>query len=238
MRRVRWLLAGTIAVVVGCASNAPPASAPERPTLKATPRPGIAYVAVIGDEHTSGSRYGGTGSRGWPALARDLLQKQGLLIDPAVGAKDGSGYGKHATVGSERFIDQVERVAGANDRLVILFGSNNDKTTPSDNLTTSLRRTFAKVKKKAPDARLLAIGPAEVQPPSPSADVFRARDITREQAEAAGGTFIDPLEEGWFDERWDLFGGNGKYPNDAGHVVMADRIAALIAQLIQPPNEQ
>jgi lysophospholipase L1-like esterase len=93
---------------------------------------------------------------------------------------------------------------------------------------------FDQVRRVAPAARLLVIGP-----PWPTADVppavLQIRDVLRMTAGIAGATFVDPIAEGWFVGRPELIGRDGVHPTDAGHAFMADRIAPLIgAQLPLP----
>jgi lysophospholipase L1-like esterase len=234
VRRLTWFLWAIILLVAaGCGSAPRPASPVERPSLMPTPRPGVAYVAIIGDSYTSGSPAGGEGAKGWPLLAAATLQREGVQINPLVGAKRGSGYTKHGTKDSMPFIDQVRQVAGTNDRLVILFGSPKDRYSPAELVTSSVERTLAAAKKAAPKAKLLVIGPAWVAPPDQFPGVLQVRDIVKAQAEAAGATFVDPIDEKWFADHTDMVGVNGDYPDDAGHVLMADKIAPLIAQQLQ-----
>lgn len=236
MRLMAYLLL-TVAVLAACGSNPSAGNKSERPYLRATPEANLSYVSIIGDVYTSGSSAGGKGPQGWPILAKASLQKQGVFIEPIVGAKEGSGYGKHGAAGGIRFIDQVRRVVGKNNKLVVLFGSSKDQTTPVDNLTDAIQRTVAKVRQAAPKARILMVGPAWVRP-DPSPELLRARDVTRAQAAAVGADFIDPLADQWFADRPDLIGTNGQYPNDAGHVVMAEKLAPIIAEQLTklPPN--
>jgi len=238
MRLLAYLLL-TVTVLSACGINPTTGNKSERPYLRATPEANLSYVSIVGDAYTSGSSAGGKGPQGWPLLVKASLQKQGVLIEPIVGAKEGSGYGKHGAAGNTRFIDQVRRVVGKNNKLVVLFGSSKDQTTSVDNLTSAIQRTVAKVRQAAPKARILMIGPAWVRP-DPSAELLRARDVTRAQAEVAGADFVDPLADKWFADRPHLIGTSGQYPNDAGHVLMAEKLAPVIAEQLTklPPDSR
>ncbi|WP_197375555.1 hypothetical protein [Mycolicibacterium baixiangningiae] len=81
------------------------------------------------------------------------------------------------------------------------------------------------------------MGPAWVLP-DPDPRMWGVRDILRTEAAAAGAAFLDPLGDGWFLGHPELIGQNGDHPNDAGHVLMAEKIAPVISQLlagVQPP---
>lgn len=235
MRRRTWALIAAVLLTAGCASQpAKPSSAPEYPTLTAAPDPSVAHVAIIGELYTSGSPSEGLGRRGWPTLVERMLHEDGIKISLKVGAKTGSGYAGHSTPGSAPFVDQVRRVVGANNRLVVLFGSLNDQVNPPEQLAPLVQRTLAEAKTRAPDARLLVIGPAWVQP-DPPPGMLIARDVIRAQAQAIGATFVDPLTEAWFANHPEMIGTDGNRPNDAGHVYMAEKIMPLIAQELRAP---
>jgi lysophospholipase L1-like esterase len=235
VRRLAAMLVAIVMLVVGCGGSSPTQAPAELPNLKPTPQPGVSYVAIVGDSYTSGSASGGEGPNGWPSLVTALLQRQGVQINPLVGAERGSGYTAHAMKDSVPFINQVRQVAGPNDRLVILFGSAKDRYSPPDQLTASVQRTLAVAKATAPRAKLLVIGPASsvaISDQMPA--LLQVRDIVKAQADIAGATFVDPLAEGWFADHPETVGVNGDYPNDAGHALLAKKIAPLIARQLSP----
>lgn len=236
VRLLACALLATIALISGCGGDQVLTAPPEHATLKATPDPTVAYIAIIGDTYTSGSSFGGQWPNSWPARATALLQEQGIKIVPIVGAKDGSGYFHHSEEGGVRFVDQVREVVGTQDQLVILFGSLNDRATLPDELNALgiyVQRTLAGVKKKAPKAKLLVIGPAWGLSPNPPPGVLEARDAIRAQAEGFGAIFVDPIAEAWFADHPEMLSSHGGRVNDAGHQYMAEKIAPLIAQQLQ-----
>ncbi|QNJ93805.1 SGNH/GDSL hydrolase family protein [Mycolicibacterium fluoranthenivorans] len=231
-RHLLVMLVMLVMTVAGCDSRPKtPTPEPERPILTASPRPGAAYVAVIGDLYTIGSPSAGEGSKGWPSVAKRALRQEGVNIELNIGARRGSGYAWHNTPMSVVFIDQVRQTAGMNTKLVILFGSESDQGNPPGQLTPIVQSTLAEARKKAPDAKLLVIGPAWAQP-NPPPGVLQARDVVRTEAESFGAMFVDPLAEDWFVGKPELLAPGGDRPNDAGHQFMAERIAPLIAQLL------
>ena len=235
MHRVAAVLLSAVMLSAGCADQPASVNAPEPPKLTAPPEPRVAYVAIIGDSFTSGSQSdGSSGSRAWPVLVTSILKGQGVNIEVAVGASSGSGYVSHSTKGSVPFVNQIPRVVGTNDELVILFGSPYDQTALPDranDLDAAVEHTLEEVKKAAPKAQLLIIGPAWV-PADPAPEILHARDIIKGRADAVAAVFVDPLADGWFADHPEMVGANGDSPNEAGQQLMANRIAPVVAQLL------
>jgi lysophospholipase L1-like esterase len=242
VHRLAWVLLASVVLIAGCGSNPiRPASTPESVTLTPPPRLGVDYVAIIGDSDTSGSAAGGEGFGGWPALVTAQLKNQGITIETRVNADERSGYVDSKGAKGRSFADEAVGAVGTNDRLVVLFGARNDAfavVPPSSafRLVTAVVRTLTTVKEKAPNAKVLVVGPAwtawaDVEP-TPA--VLLVRDTLQAQAEAAGAVFVDPIAEEWFVDRPDLIGSDGVDPTDEGHVYMADKIAPVMAQLLRP----
>lgn len=191
----------------------------------------VDYVAVVGDSYTSGSPAGGHGPQSWIAVVTDQLQKRGVPIKPVIGAVGASGYVAPGHQKAGTFNDQVIKVAGYNERLIVLFGSRNDAQVPAEQLTPAVQHTLNEAKQLVPHGKLLVISP--VWPNStPSLDILRTRDVLKAEAAAAGAAFVDTIADHWFWDRPDLIGPDGVHPTDAGHVYMAERIAPVMAQLL------
>lgn len=199
---MRILLAVILAVtslLAGCVHQVFTEHA-EAPLLVATPQPGTNYVAVIGDSYTSGSPAGGSKSSpaNWVNRIKTEMQAFGLDMRPIVGATGSTGYispGRKAT--PNRFADQAKRVVGTNDSLVVLFGSRNDSQAAPEELTPRVFETLSEVRRLAPNARILMIGPIWPNP-TPTLAVQRNRDVLATQAQEFGATFIDPVGDQWF----------------------------------------
>jgi lysophospholipase L1-like esterase len=240
--KVRYLVALLLLVALaGCRAAPPPYEStycPTQDTVRAVsdppPAPPAIQVAIIGDSYTRGTEMGGRGARSWPTLAMAELSRRGVDIDPAVGADVGSGYVKRGGKGTV-FADQIPKVVKPDDRLVVLFGSLNDGSVPRRELSAPVRRTLTETQAAAPQARLLVIGPPWVAADPPS-NVLGVRDVVKCQADAFGATFVDPIAEGWFVDHPELIGADGVHPTDAGHQYLADKIAPLISQQLQPPT--
>ena len=225
-----------IAALAGCRQpppeyvshyTAPPSSSPASVAAEAA-------VAIIGGAYTAGTEWGGNGPDGWPALIAAQLRQQGTAIVPFVGAEDGSGYVTPGDYQGKVFADQIPAVVRPNDRLVIVFGSLSDTDVPAEELQPAVRQTLDSASAAAPQAKIVVIGPAWTDP-NPPDNVLQARDVIRTEAGLTGAIFVDPIAEGWFINRPDLIGSDGMHPTNAGHTVMAEKIALLIGQQLQSP---
>lgn len=221
-----WVAIAALLLVLTACTKEPPAyeSQYTEPPAAAKAIP----VAVIGDSYTGGSPEGGKDANGWPQIAEGWLKGQGVDTAMRIGFEGGSGYVHPGNQRGGVFADQIPKVVNPDDRLVVVFGSRNDKGVPADQLTPAVHNTLTAARAAAPEAKLLVIGPPWLTA-NPPAEILQARDIVRSQAEAVGAVFVDPIAEGWFVDRPDLIGADGVHPNDAGHAYMADKIAPLIA---------
>ncbi len=190
----------------------------------------LKHVAVVGDSYTTGTDEGGLGAKSWTELAWQTLAQRGLQIAADVSAEGRAGYAVAGDHGS-LFEDLTARAVKPGDGLVVFFGSRNDDGVGPEVMIARARSDFYLVRRIAPSAKLLVIGP-----PWPTADVpdtmLQVRDMLHAAARAAGAVFVDPINERWFVDRPDLIGPDGVHPNDAGHEYLAGKIAPLIrAQL-------
>ena len=183
-------------------------------------------IAVIGDSYTAGSAEGGNGPNGWPALAGQLLAREGVEVDADIAAEGGAGYGQRGSRGNI-FQDLTAQAVRRNDALVVFFGSRNDEPADPQTFPALAAGTFQLARFGAPGAKLLVIGPPWPTASPPPA-VLKIRDSLRDQAALAGAAFIDPITEGWFVGRPNLIGLDGFHPTDAGHAYLAEKIAPLI----------
>lgn len=185
--------------------------------LRVDVRPVARLLTVIGDSYSSGQPgIGGIGPRGWPAIVATRLG--GDLQNWAVG---GTGYVNGA--GGHTFPIRAQ-ITSPESQTVIVFGSLNDQAFSPAAVGTAAAATYQRVRDRAPDARLLVIGPQYPNAQRP-ADLLAVRDAVRTAATNAGADFVDPLAEGWFDNRPDLIGSDGWHPTDLGHIYLADRIS-------------
>lgn len=207
----------------GSASPTPSGTAEATPTGATPTEPAPdgdgPTIAVIGDGYTSGTPQGGLGPDGWPALLEDRIEG----ADVEVAAERGAGYVATGAGGLT-----FGGLAGTLDLdgadVVVVLGSRDDGPGIADQVATAAGELFAAV---PPDARLVVIGPIWPEE-SPPAGARNNRDVLRDEAEAAGATFVDPLEEAWLVGEPDLLGAGGVYPNDGGHAYLADRVEVAV----------
>jgi len=231
LRQALWLLVAAM-TLAGCMQKPPEYTPRCPPPPVVTPRLGTP-VAVLGDSYTTGSGMGGRGAHSWPIIAVNQLHREGVAIDLTVGAVGATGYVKANSKGTV-FADQIQKSVATNDRLVVLFGSINDRGIPADQLSVAVQCTLNNTKAAAPQAKVLVIGPPWATD-DPPANILGVRDVVKAQADAAGATFVDPIAEAWFVNHPELIGADRVHPNDAGHQYLAEKIAPLIVQqLVQP----
>ena len=187
---------------------------------------GQPLVSVIGDSFTAGTPQGGRGERGWPALLWARLAEEGLSSTRTVGATGGSGYLEPGPFGVT-FMDAVQRTVAPDDDLVVVFGGTNDVDLPLDQLASAARETMQAIRRRAPSAALIVVGP--VWPGSSASPAMsNVRDVIRGVAQSEGATFVDPIQEAWFADQPQLIGRDQVHPNDDGHQYLADHLFPVI----------
>ena len=180
------------------------------------PEPPLAAVAIIGDPYISGAS---TGTQAWPALVAAQLRKQNINVDLQIAeaaATDAAAQAK-----------QVQQVLRPTTKVAVLFGD------AGASGASAVQRAIPEVKKTAPEAKLLVIGPAWTNGPPPKS-LQTVRQALKAEAKAAGAMFVDPVADGWFVNQPDLVGPDHATLTDAGHAYLAGKLAPLIAQQLQP----
>jgi hypothetical protein len=143
-----------------------------------------------------------------------------------VAAEQGAGY-VATGAGGLTFGELAGTLDLAGADVVVVLGSRDDGPGIADQVAEAGGALFADIAEQAPDARLVVIGPIWPEA-SPPAGARNNRDVLRDAAEAAGATFVDPLEEAWFVDEPDLLGADGVYPSDGGHEYLADLVEAAV----------
>lgn len=185
----------------------------------AIPNPPV-RVAVLGDSYTGGSEMGGLERNGWALLVQQRLTEPMDPVTFTVNGRGGSGYVRPGTE-KTTFVDQVPVTVRSDHDIVVFFGSRNDGTIP---VAEAARLAYSEVRRITPTATLIVIGPAWTNDAVPES-IYRLRDQLAAETVAAGGTFVDPLAEGWFfGPNSRLIGTDGVHPTDEGHQYMADLI--------------
>ena len=222
--RRRWtaLAALSAAAIVSCSqSGGEPSGKQAEGTAPSTPAPSAGSPAigeppvleevdavrtvVISDEGTIAP---GGASPAWPEVLADVLEDIGIPMSVVTTAPEGAGF-----TSSPSFADLVAENAEGSTQLVVLFDS---RVAGTDTLPEAAHDTFTAVERAAPDAMLVVVGPLTadggMDPTRASADLEAA-------TERAGGTYVDPLVEGW--------------PSDVTHAEMAE----LLRLHLQPLAE-
>lgn len=186
--------------------------------------PGDALQAVvIGDEFVSGFYSDGFGSRNWTAILQRLAAQSGIDVYVRNFGRDGAGYA--ATLpGIPTFGERVARGVNPDTNLVILVGGGNDKySVPA--LHDAVIATLDRVQLIAPHAGVLVVGPIWCRPGPPDNSILPVHSVIRRATDEAGIPFIDPIVEHWFAGRDDLVSPGDFHLNNAGHQVIAKRLA-------------
>ena len=96
---------------------------------------------------------------------------------------------------------------------------------------------FRAERQEAPARRASRLALASAWPrPDVPPEVWRVRDIVRDEATAIGATFVDPLAQRWL---WDdpaLIGPDWIHPDPAGQRYLAEKIAPLIQAELPAPR--
>ncbi|MDL5159174.1 SGNH/GDSL hydrolase family protein [Actinomycetospora termitidis] len=190
------------------------------------PRPAVgpgSVVAVLGDSYSAGTAEGGLGAAGWTArLAHDRGWR---LTDTAI---PGTGYLRARPDAGTYAAAQLDAALAVAPDLVVVQGSLNDADLPPAQVAAAATALYRTIRDRAPLARLVVVGPAWPDA-SPSVDVVAVRDALGVAARAAGALWIDPMTDDWFGgpvpDGTVLIGTDRLHPTDAGHRLMADRVA-------------
>lgn len=186
-------------------------------------------LTVVGDSYVAGSNMGGTGITNWTSLVSAGLKSAGNF-DVTRSAAGGSGYVTRGPKGTV-FAELLPSSIGPKSDLVVFFGSINDRPASPDQVGSAATAAYADVKRLAPGAKLMVIGPAWMSAEVP-ADLLANRDALQEAALNAGAAWVDPLEEGWFFDQPALIGTDKIHPTDEGHAYMQKLIMPHIQKAL------
>jgi lysophospholipase L1-like esterase len=167
----------------------------------------------------------------WPNLVQNDTRggKRPLAVTNA--AVNGSGYVSRGEGGST-FLAQVEGSVQKTTQMVLIFGSENDMGTDSTQLKQAVANTLAEISAKAPDARIVVVGPPSYTN-VPEAARLQVRDEDRAAVTEAGAVFVDPIDDQWIMGRAEqLIGPDGDHPSvDGQHYLQANMEKVILANL-------
>ena len=219
-----------VAILLASACSSP---APLTPARQAD-LPGE-HVVVVGDSYTMGPEDNGKDPDLWPTLVWDQLRSKGYDIVPTVVGEGGAGYVQKGYRG-DAFADKVSAIQPSTN-LVVFVGGANDLEIPPDIERKTVREMFKNVRLAAPKAHFLVVGPAWPRAIDVPPEVWRVRDIVRDEAAVVGAKFVDPLQERWLWDDPNLIGPDWIHPNRAGQQYLAQKMLPLIQAELPPPGK-
>lgn len=182
-------------------------------------------VAVISDSFTAGSGMdSGPGSR-WP----ELLTTEGFDVSPY--AVSGTGYAAtlQTSSGTSSFVTRIADISDTDITRLVFFGSINDGFYDYEAVHSAAAVAYSTAQERWPNAQILVIGPASPSWPVPNGTIT-ARDAVRDAASEADLSFVDPIEESWFERRPDLIGMDTVHPTDEGHVYLSEQLNDIFTE--------
>ena len=184
-------------------------------------------VVVIGDSLSTGFA---TPGNPWTVDARTLLREHGQAVRFLNVAENGAGYVASGADG-DTFENEAAKVVNARSQVVVLFGSDNDVGLPG--LTDAVRATLVRVRRVAPRATIVVIGPP-APPAQQRAPLVAIDAVLRAASTAVGGRFVDALSLRWFQgsSATDV-GPDEEHPNAIGEHYLAQRLTSVLAPTIR-----
>ena len=160
------------------------------PAHSATPAPVTSgpSVAVIGDGVVTRAATGVSADDRWPALLQSAISGTVTRF-----AAEGRGY---VTVGAgSTFAAQAAKVPASAD-VVLFFGGAADADVSALSLAKAATTAIAAATERAPEARIVVIGPAFAAGAS-SADLSRIANTLRSAASITNAGWVDPIDAEW-----------------------------------------
>ena len=187
------------------------------PAVRLRPR-----IVIASDSYGEGT--GASGGRGFV----ELLPRMVAADDIRQGAAGGSGYvvdgpGDHTKLADRMSAD----VTGHSPNLVVAaLGFNDSSQTPAT-VAAAAQSAWTTIRNSG--AQLLIVGPWDAR----NTPQDRAIDDALAAAAATSGLpYVSPIREGWLKANTSFLIADNAHPNDAGHAIIAGRIASYLAAMI------
>ena len=233
-RAVALLLAGLVGLggLAGCSA---PAGGQGKPPAPSSPGSvaNQTSVAFLGDSLTEG--VGAPPGEGFAWQTAQRLGWRAVRVDGV----SGSGY---VAAGAGRPLPaRVWGIIAAHPQVVVVSGGNNDafQGYPPAAVRRGAEQTFRALAAGLPHARIVVLGPIPA-----SVQALHAPDATNEAvraaARAAGVRYIDArmlFRGAKLADVPDYISSDGLHPNEQGHAVIADTLAAALRTLTPAPAE-
>lgn len=209
-----------LALVVGATGAF--AVARERPAgVAATAQSSPARIAVIGDGWSSGVN----GTTNWPSVFAEGNQYVIANVSrPYSGYVGGEGE-------SGPFSAQLEQALAARPNLIVVFGGISDLGKSSSIISQAARDLFVRIGQRAPDAKLVVLGPMW-HTPRPTEVAVRISKAVQAAADSVSVPFDELVYQRW------LAGDGAVQPDefnltDAGQRTLAAHLAPLVTAPIE-----
>lgn len=226
-RRAPWWaviasgLAGALVAVLALVGFGQPTVRPataERAAVS-TAAPAPPSVTFIGDSWTEG--IGATKLRGYAVLTAEKLGWNYTVL--GVG---GSGYvalGRGST-----FADRIDQAVRTHPDVIVVQGGLNERHTPLAVLAPAALATLRGLRAAAdPGTEILVLG-ASYTPGIDEGVIHAVNTTVSAAATTVGLPFVDPAAENWTDPADPTIWHDWLHPNDRGHQLVADHLAALL----------
>ncbi|MCU1521338.1 MAG: hydrolase family protein [Arthrobacter sp.] len=209
----------------GSTSSVPAPVAPE------TSRAAVPNVDIIGDAYVAGADQGGLGAANWTKIVGSRFYQEGAPVDMNVIGHPGAGYVVRGP-GKFTFAEAATTSLRSTADLVLVFGGRNDGRQEAANMASAATDLYARIRERAPQAKLIVVGPAWVDDKVPDFITGNSQAIAA-AASAAGAEFVSPLNERWFfGSDPGLIDADGIHPTDAGHQYLADKMYGLLSNAL------
>lgn len=225
-------IAGVLCVLA-LRSPAPPAETvtarPPAASSSPTPTPEQPAALWIGDSYTAG-----TGAKS-PTRAESCLTSDAMGWICNLDAQGGTGFIANGHRNNLDFEPLGKRLAATHERfladVVIVDAGRNDGSSPPSEVIPAARDYLRSVESAWPKAKLVVVLPyfmsSGAEPPSRSLNA-----ALRSETERLGGQVIDPIGEGWINDRAkSLTISDGVHPNPAGHRYIARHLTQDLRRL-------
>ena len=224
-------VAAVIIMVLALTARDNGVSASVAPTATQTSRAEVPHVDIIGDSYVAGSDQGGYGAANWTKIVGSRFYAESHPVDMNVIGRAGAGF---VVRGSDKvtFAEAAATSLRSTADLVLVFGSRNDGKQAPDTMAAAATDLYTKIRERAPNAKIVVVGPAWVDENVPDFIVGDSQAISA-AATAAGAVFVDPLSERWFfGDDAKLIGADGVQPTDAGHQFLAEKMYGLVSKAL------
>ena len=183
----------------------------------------IPSVTFVGDSWTAGE--GATDGRGYAVRTGEVLG-----WDYDVLGVGGSGYTRRG--GGATFGQRVDRAVATDADVVVVQGSLNERNARPDVLAAAALATLSRLSSEVDPGTLVLVVGASYSPGTPDPTIDWINAAIGAAAERLGLLFVDPAAENWTDPDEATIWADPDHPNDAGHQLIADRLALRLASLL------